>query len=71
MEAILDRFEGQYAILEIGDKIEKIARQLVPEQAREGDILVYHNNERWVIDTKATLERKEQITKLAEQLWED
>ncbi|MDD2585614.1 MAG: DUF3006 domain-containing protein [Syntrophomonadaceae bacterium] len=70
MIAILDRFEGQYAILEIEDKIQKIDRQLVPEQAREGDVLVYHNNE-WVIDTRATLERKEKITKLAEKLWED
>lgn len=70
MIAILDRFEGLYAVLEIEGQMKNIERKLIPEQAREGDVLVYRDKN-WIIDTTAASKRREQINKLADELWED
>lgn len=70
MRAIIDRFEGDFAILEIEDGHTKVPRILLPPQAREGDVLV-DRDKKWILDIEATQERKDKIEKLAEELWQD
>lgn len=65
MKVIIDRFEGNYAVLEIeiGNFV-NIPRLLVPN-AKEGDVI---NIE---IDKEDTLKRKKYIQKLMDDVFED
>lgn len=65
MKVIIDRFEGNYAIVELPDRsTANIPKQLVPEGAKEGDVLSIE------IDKDETAKRKERIQKLMDELWE-
>lgn len=63
MQVIIDRFEGDYAVVEFKSKTYvNLPRILVPEDAREGDILEIH---------KIQSDRKCETAALMEQLFED
>ena len=63
MQCIIDRFEGDYAVVEYGDKQYcNLPRALVPADAREGDTLKL---------SKITTDRKERIENLMDSLFED
>lgn len=65
MKITIDRFEGDYAIVELEDMtIVDMPRQLMPKGAKEGDILSIE------IDANETKARKERIAKLMDNLWE-
>jgi hypothetical protein len=65
MKVIIDRFEDNFAIVELEDKnIIDIPIALIPEGAKEGDVLEIR------IDTEETKLRKEKIEKLLNNLWE-
>ena len=70
MRAVIDRFEGEFAVMEFADGYKNIPRQMLPYEAREGDVLALQD-EHWIIVPEATRKRKEKIDKLAAQLWED
>lgn len=71
MRVIIDRFEGDYAVIETEEKLmKKIMRAEVPSEAREGDVLISKDH-KWTIDPEATQKRKEHIAALAAELWED
>ncbi len=48
MRIVIDRFEGDRAVLEIAGALTDVPRDLLPEGAREGDVL------RFVADPDAT-----------------
>ena len=54
---IIDRFEGSLAVLETDDGMINVERSLLPENAAEGDVLVYDGS--WTVDTAATEQRRE------------
>jgi len=54
---ILDRFEEEYAVLEIDGETASVPREMVAEHACEGDVLC-ENNGRYIVDTAATTERR-------------
>ena len=65
MKVIIDRFEGDYAVVELPDMtMVDMPRSLIPEGAKEGDVLVIG------IDPDETDKRKERIKKLMDDLWE-
>lgn len=67
MIAIIDRFKGNYAICEISDKeVVNINKCLIPENAKEGDVL----NINITIDRVGTSKRKSDIKKLEDELWQ-
>lgn len=67
---IIDRFEGNYAVIEDGNKkMVQVLREKLPKQAKEGDCLVLQG-ENYVFDEKATLERKQHVRKLMDSLFE-
>lgn len=70
MRAVIDRFEGEFAVMEFADGYKNIPRQVLPDEAREGDVLLFQDDH-WIIDPEATHKRKEKIEKLAAELWED
>ncbi len=70
MKAVIDRFEGKYAILDIEGKTENIKKDEIPQEAREGDVLI-KKDEKWIIDWESTDKLKQEIDQLADELWED
>ena len=64
---IIDRFEGDYAVVEYSGENEtetmEIPRELVPDDAKEGAIL------KLIVDKKSTQKRKKEIDDLADDLF--
>lgn len=61
---IIDRFEGNFAIVELADKsTTNIPKSILPPQAIEGDVI---NIE---VDTEETGKRKAAVKKLMGDLW--
>jgi hypothetical protein len=57
---VIDRFEGDSAILEKGSQLVTVDRRLLCEFAREGDI-VEESDGRYVVNAAATAERRQKI----------
>ncbi len=53
---IIDRFEGEYAVIETDGGIINVLRSELPENAAEGDVLTYDGS--WAVDGNATEERR-------------
>jgi hypothetical protein len=70
MKVIIDRFEGEFAVLEVDNEYKTVPRAMLPAQAREGDVLVSGKGE-WRLDLEATRKRREKIEKSAGELWQD
>jgi len=64
---IIDRFEGQYAIIELNRRTFHIPKILLPRDARPGDVV----NIEITVDKEATENRKKTINKLADKLFEE
>ena len=65
----VDRFEGDYAIIETDDgQIINIKKDLLPKNIEEGDVIDLEN---MIIDREETLRRKNNIQKLADELFEE
>ena len=63
MELVIDRFEGDYAILELSlGRFVEIPRELVPD-AKEGDIV------KIIVDKDSTKRRKKEISDLVDNLF--
>lgn len=65
---IIERFEGNIAVIENNDSRLEIRRDLLPDNAREGDVLV-KDGKFYKIDTERTKKRREKILKLQNGLW--
>lgn len=70
MKAIIDRFEGEYAVCESEEgSMFNLKRSKLPSGASEGDVILI-DGDNVSIDTNATKQRKEYIRKLADDIWE-
>lgn len=63
---IIDRFEGDYAVIEYNNSTFDLPRSLLPKNAKEGDVL----NISMTIDREKTKQQKDKVTKLMEDLFE-
>lgn len=69
MFGIIDRLEGNFAIVELYDSnIINIDINKIPKEAREGDVL--NIGEHIIIDHEETKKRKNLIEKLSKDIWE-
>ena len=57
---IIDRFEGDFAVVENGDVFENIPCSVLPDGASEGDVIVF-DGEKWGVDTAETEKRRARI----------
>lgn len=57
---IIDRFEGDLAVLETDSGMIQAARSLLPENAQEGDILT-QTADGYAVDAEATQARREKL----------
>ena len=62
---IIDRFEGDFAIVETSDGLVNIPKADLPYGVEEGDVLTI------VIDSSAATARKEKIDKMMNSLFKD
>ncbi len=62
---IIDRFKGDWAIIESDRKTFKLPRDLVPQEAVEGDVVVINVN----IDARATARLAGEVKELADTLY--
>ncbi|MBW9156062.1 DUF3006 domain-containing protein [Clostridium sp. FP2] len=70
MKGIIDRFEGNYAVVELqGGKTINIDKRKLPIEAQEGTVIEI--SESITIDNEETLKRKKEIEKLTEGLWDE
>lgn len=67
---IVDRFEGDVAVIEIDGATHDVPRAQVAEDVKENDV-VERIDGRWVRNGEATNQRAEQIRKLMDSVWED
>ncbi len=66
MRIVIDRFEGDYAIVELPDRtMADLHRRFLPEWAKEGDAFEIR------VETVSHHELKEQISRLMDEVWED
>lgn len=63
---IIDRFEGEMAVIEYDRGTFDIPRNLLPAEAKEGDVLELSIS----IDKKATEERKKKIGELLSEVFD-
>lgn len=63
---IIDRFEGEFAVMDYGGTMFNLPRELLPPTAKEGDVLILQLS----IDNATTQERREHIRRLMDRLWE-
>lgn len=72
LKGIIDRFEGCYAIVEMDENsMEFITKDILPEDADVGDLIIIHENHLITLDSAGTTERRDEINKLANDLFED
>jgi len=64
---VIDRFEGNFAVIECGNKTFNFPKELIPKEAREGDVLKFNIE----IDIEETEKRKKAIEDLAKDLFVD
>ena len=70
MKGIIDRFEGEYAVVELSDgKMIDIDRSQLPMEAEEGMVIDISSS--ITINLDETKRRKEEIEKLTEDLWDE
>lgn len=62
---IIDRFEEDWAVLEYNDDTFDVPRELLPDEAKEGDVLKIS----FEIDKNKTLERQNKIKDLEDDLF--
>lgn len=65
---IIDRFEGDIAVIEADETMLEIPRSQLPPEAQEGDVL-QKNGDTYTVDRVATEKRKEEISRLMKGIW--
>ncbi|MEK4351074.1 DUF3006 domain-containing protein [Paenibacillus sp. FSL R5-0475] len=69
-KGIIDRFEGEYAVIEFDGKTEDVLRSELPAEVKPGDTLIFEED-KVIIDTEGTASRKEEMDSLMDELFEE
>lgn len=70
MNGIVERFEGDFVVIEIDGVTKDILKALVSDDVQAGDVVEFHH-EMWIRDESATKKRSIEIKKLMDSVWED
>lgn len=65
---ILERYEGDIAVLEVDGKIKNIPAEKLEKRVSEGTVLIFKNN-MYLPDSEATAARRKKIASLQEDLF--
>ena len=64
---IIDRFEGEYAVLETDSGMKNVPRDMLPEEAREGDVVELKNGA-YTVNKKAAVKRRRELREKLKKL---
>lgn len=67
-KGIIDRFEGDFAVIEFNSTTEDIAKSEIPSEAKPGDALIF-DDDGIKIDEKHTASQKKEIDGLINDLF--
>lgn len=70
MKGIVDRFEGDYAVIEIDGKTHDVSKSIVDVSVKVGDVVTLVEGV-WKSSHTETEQREKQIKKLMDDVWED
>lgn len=71
-KGIIDRFEGNFSLIEMSNgQMTMILRQLLPKDADVGDSLIIYDDYRILLDETSSLQRRQEIDALANELFEE
>lgn len=70
MKGIIDRFEGNFVVVEIDGQTKDVPRNEVDTKAKEGDAVKLIDG-KWQLDPIDTKKRSDKIKKLMDNVWED
>ena len=70
MTVILDRFEGDSAVLLEGRQTKVVSQKALAQGIQEGDVVFLATDGIWKKSTEETEERKRSIAKKMDALWE-
>lgn len=68
---IIDRFEGDLAVVEFGEVVEDIPKSRLPDAVQPGDVLWFYEDGRVEIDAEEKQRLSKEIDELMDELWED
>jgi hypothetical protein len=66
---VIDRFEGELAVIELGEGTRDYPRSLLPKKAKPGDSVIIEDGA-IRLDEAGTKKRKKEIDQLMEDLFE-
>lgn len=69
-KGIIDRFEGNIAVVEFDDEIKDIPKSKLPKEVNVGDVLLF-DGDKMTIDKNETKKLKKEIEDLMDELFED
>lgn len=70
MKGIIDRFEGEFAVIEVDGNIQDVSMSLIADGVQQGDVVELVNGI-WNKNTVATEKRSKEIKKLIDSVWKD
>lgn len=68
-QGIVDRWEGNYVVIEIGETLFDVPRSQVAEGIEEGDVVVLQDG-RWIKMPSATTQRGREMSQWMDKLFE-
>ncbi|KZE01961.1 MULTISPECIES: DUF3006 domain-containing protein [Bacillus] len=66
---IIDRFEGEIAVIEINNSTIDVLKSKLPSTAKEGDVLII-DDDNYTIDKDETAKRRREVQDLMDKLFE-
>ena len=69
-KGIIDRFEGELAVVEFDDEMKDIPKNKLPKEANVGDVLIF-DGDKITISNEETNKLKKEIDDLMDELFED
>ncbi|WP_054958590.1 DUF3006 domain-containing protein [Paenibacillus dakarensis] len=70
MKGIVDRFEGDYAVIEVDGRTIDVNKKEISREVKSNDVVVLVDGV-WRTDKDQTKRRKKQIEELMKKVWED
>ncbi|SKA79211.1 Protein of unknown function [Clostridium sp. USBA 49] len=72
MLGIIDRFEGDFAVVELyNEKMISINKKYIPKEAKEGYVIdIDEVNKKIIINYEETKKRNDKIKSITKDLWE-
>ena len=70
MKGIIDRFEGEYVVVEVDGITKDFLKEGLPENAKPGDVVIIEGSKITIARDETKKLRKE-IEDLMDEVWED